>query len=212
MATSRRWKALRKEVAALRRLFLPEHFDPLGVYHDFDRVQAHTRAFIVLSHAELESYLEAWAKDIVRACETVWTSTGRITQPFAFLLATMAERIEVTQTLVDSRGKDTPARLSEASVKLFEKCYKQIKNNHGIKEKNFWSLFAPLGLPSGVLSSTLLPNLDSLGELRGRHAHESIRAVRNVLDPETEYRRVSDLVDELNQLDEWLVKYKSRIR
>jgi hypothetical protein len=138
---------------------LPDEFDPLGGYPDFNRVQAYTRAFIVLSHAEIETYLEGWAKDITSACESVWKSSTRVTNPFAFLLATISERVEIANSLADAKGKDVPTRLLDESIKLFQRHYKQIKDNHGIKEKNFWTLFAPLGVPSGALSSTLLPNL-----------------------------------------------------
>jgi hypothetical protein len=212
MPTSNGWRALKREIATLREHFLPDPFHPLGVYLNSTRAQAHTRAFIVLSHAEIESYLEEWAKDIARASEVVWTSSRRITEPLSFLLATLAERIEVPITLVGPKGKDSPQRLVEASLKLFQKYYKQIKDNNGIKERNVLALFAPLGVPAAALGLTLLPNLDNLGVLRGTHAHQSAKAVQTVLDPETEYKRVNELLDELVALDEWLVKYKRRIR
>ncbi|HEY6987657.1 MAG TPA: HEPN domain-containing protein [Bryobacteraceae bacterium] len=182
------------------------------MYADSKRVQAHTRAFLVLSHAEIESYLESWAKEITRSCESVWKAANRVTKPLAFLLVSISERIEAGQTLSETKGKDVPTRLEESARRLFEKHYTQVKNNHGIKEKNFWSLLGPLGVPVTALPSTLLPNLDSLGEIRGQHAHQSIKAVASVLDPETEYKRVSDLVDELKTFDEWIAKYKHAIR
>jgi len=212
MATSKRWKDLRREIATLRRHFLPDPFEPLGVYAKSNRVQSHTRAFLVLSHAEIESYLEEWAREIARACEAVWTSSGKVTKPLAFLLATLSERIEVPITLVGPRGQDSPQRLVNASVRLFQKFYKQIKDNNGIRERNVLGLFAPLGVPATALGSTLLPNLDNLGALRGTHAHQSAKAVQTVLDPETEYKRVISLIGELVVLDEWLVKYRHRIR
>jgi len=209
---SKRWKQLKREIGTLRKQFLPDPFDPLGVYPKSIRVQAHTRAFLVLSHAEIESYLEEWAKEIARASEVVWLSSGKITEPLAFLLATLAQRIEIPPTPLVTNWKDSPQRLAEASVKLFQKYYKQIKDNNGIKEKNVLALFAPLGVPATTLGSTLLPNLDSLGALRGTHAHHSAKAVQSVLDPETEYNRVIDLVDELLVLDQWAANYKRRIR
>ena len=69
---SRRWKALSRQLEELRRQFLPTAFDPLGNYPKPLRVQAQTRAFLVLSHAELESFLEEWAKDIAQAAEGLW--------------------------------------------------------------------------------------------------------------------------------------------
>jgi hypothetical protein len=62
MSKSRQLKNLEREISVLRDQFLPDVFDPLGVYPNPTRVQAHTRAFLVLSHAEIEAYLEDWAK------------------------------------------------------------------------------------------------------------------------------------------------------
>jgi hypothetical protein len=211
MANSKRWKDLSREVGALRKHFLPNSFNPLGQYPDLTRVQAQTRAFLVLSHAEIESFIEEWAKEIARASEVAWTSSNKITAPLTYLFATLAERIEVPTTLSGAKSKDSPQRLADASLKLFQKYYKQIKDNHGIKEKNVLALFAPLGVPAAALGSTLLPNLDSLGALRGTHAHQSAKAVQAVLDPETEYNRVTALVADLVVLDDWLVRYKRRI-
>jgi hypothetical protein len=129
----------------------------------------------------------------------------------AFLFATLSDRLEVPRAL-GPKVKDSPQRLAEASERLFQKYYKHIKDNHGIREKNVLALFAPLGIPAGVLGSTLLPNLDSLGALRGAHAHQSAKAVATILDPETEYNRVTGLVDDLVVLDEWLGQYKRRVR
>ena len=212
MPRSKRLVDLDREIEALRRQFLPDPFDPLGTYADSTRVQAHTRAFLVLSHAEMESYLEGWAKEIARAAELAWTSKGKVTTPFAFLLATLAERIEPPSTLLVANAKDSPQRFAEAAAKLFAKYYKQIKDNNGVKEKNVLALFAPLGIPASALGTTLLPNLDAFGAVRGAHAHQSAQAVRSVLDPETEHIRVLGLLGDVATLDQWLVRYKRRIR
>jgi hypothetical protein len=212
MAQSKRWKHLKVEVETLRRQFLPDPFDPLGVYAEQAKVQAHARAFLVLSHAEIESYAEEWAKDIARSLETLWQASRRITHPLHFLLATLSQRISIPQTLVGPSVKDSPQRLDEEMVNLFANYYKRIKDNHGIKEGNMLSLFGPLGVPATAFGSTLLPNLDSFGKLRGTHAHHSARTVVTPLDPETEYKRAIDLVNELVDLDQWLVQTKRRIR
>jgi hypothetical protein len=210
--TSRRLKGLDREIALLRKQFLPDPFDPLGNYSDTKRVQAYTRAFLVLSHAEVESYLEEWAKDIARASESIWLSSGRMTKPLAFLLGTLAERIALPERLSVPNIKDGPQRFADGAVKLFQKYYKQIKDNNGIKEQNVLVLFGPLGVPAAALGSTLLPNLDSLGSTRGTHAHHSAKAVQSLLDPETEYKKVSALLIDLGAFDQWLVAYRHSIR
>jgi len=212
MAGSKRLKDLNREINRLRNQFLPDPFDPLGNYADTQRVQAYTRAFLVLSHAEIESYLEEWAKDIARSAEKLWDASAKMTTPFSFLLGTLAERILVPNTLREPGAKDTPKRLAEGATKFFQKYYKQIKDNNGIKEQNVLNLFGPLGIPATALGSTLLPNLDTLGATRGTHAHQSAKAVVSVLDPETEYKRVTALLSDLVLFDEWLVGYKRRIR
>lgn len=196
----------------LRTHFLPDPFDPLGSYSKPDRIQACTRAFLVLGHAEIETYLEEWAKEIAQTSEIVWTRSSKITEPLTFLLSTLSERIVIPETLSGPKAKDSHQRLSETAVKLFQSYYKRIKDNNGIKEKNVLSLFAPLGIPATALGSTLLPNLESLGALRGQYAHQSRRAVRAVLDPETEYKKLSQVVLDLQVLDQWLTKYKIKIR
>ncbi len=212
MPKSRRWKELGREIGTLRRQFLPDPFDPLGAYPDPTRVQAHTRAFVVLSHAEIESYLEDCAKSIARASEIVWNSSSRVTEPFAYLLATLSEDIDVPTTISGPSTKDIVQKFAENAVKLFSKYYKEIKDNNGIKEKNVLALFAPLGIPAIALGSTLLPSLESLGMLRGTHAHNSAKAVQTALDPETEYNAILALVNELIVFDDWFVKYRRRIR
>jgi len=212
MPTSKRWKNLKQEIETLRQHFLPQPFDPLGNYPFPDRVQAHTRGFLVLCHAEIETYLEEWAKEIALKSRQVWTSAGRVTTPFAFLLVTQDERLKIPVTLLSTAAKDTPQQLSDASVRVFNEFFRQINNNHGIKEKNLLALFAPLGLSAIALGSSLPPRLDYLGDLRGTHAHHSARAVVSVLDPETEYNRVRDVLTDLKPLDEWLINYKRRVR
>jgi hypothetical protein len=212
--TSKRWKDLNREIESLRKYFLPDPFDPLGVYPNSASIQAHARAFLVLSHAEIESYLEEWAKEIAQTAESVWKNKNKITEPLTFLIATLSERITLPDTLTGKNATDIHQRLKDIMVQLFPKYYKRINDNNGIKEKNFLSLFAPLGMPAGALGATLLPDLDNFGERRGTHAHHSAhsaKAVASVLDPETEYKRAIALANDLLVLDLWLLSYKRRI-
>lgn len=201
MAQSQRWESLHKEVETLRAQFLPDPFDHLGQYPEQDLVQARTRGFMVLGHAELESYFEGWAKDIVRASEDLWRKKGTLSEPLAFLLITIAEGTGAA-TLVDP-----VASREKIIAKVFLKYYNQIAENHGVKEVNVGQIFAPLGLfPSTVFGSTLLPNLTAFGVLRGTHAHQSVRAVQSFLDPQTTYNTLTALIEELRPVDDWLVQ------
>jgi hypothetical protein len=211
VAASKRWTTLESEVKALRSQFLPDPFDPLGVYPKSANIQPRTRAFLVLSHAEVESYLEGWAKEIARASESVWDSGRRVTLPLAHLVSNWTERSSPV-SFSGTNPQDGPQRLDAVVKKVFQTFYKALKDNHGVKEKNVVDMFGPLGLPLTAISATLLPNLDAFGEARGTHAHHSARAVVTPLDPQTVHQLVSTVLNDLVTLDTWLVDYKRRIR
>lgn len=197
---SNRFDGLRRELDLLRRLFLPDPFHPLGMYPDGKRVQAHTRAFLVLGHAEIETFLEDWAKDLARTVEKVWTKTKRVTAPLAFLLSSMGDRMKIVETLSAAGGKDCHQRLEDLVRNLLPEYFRRVNANNGVKEKNVLSLFEPLGVPSSAFGTTQLPNLETLGSLRGTHAHTSAGAVVSVLDPETEYHRIQAIAPKDNAL------------
>src|SRR5260370_41101655 len=127
---SRRLAALKRDIELLRKQFLPSVFNNLGVYPDSDRVQAHTRAFLVLSHAEVESYIEEWAKDIARASEEIWKKSRRIPLPVAFLLNWTDTRLRVAETL--SAAIVGTLRLDDVLQRAFQDYYDTIKKNHGV--------------------------------------------------------------------------------
>ena len=131
--------------------------------------------------------------------------------PLAFLVATSEARISVPQNVATSRA-DAPAQFQTTLTATLQNYYKLIRDNHGIKETNVLRLFTPLGAPATAFGSTLLPDLDSFGALRGEHAHLSARAIQTVPDAETECRRVRALVNALTVLDDWLVKCRASIR
>lgn len=205
-----RLKELTREIESLRRQLLPATFAPTGDYAEPNRVQVHTRAFLVLSHAELETYFEGWAKDIARAAEDLWANTKRISTPLAFLLSTIGKDMQ----LVDALGTkgDSHKRFGDVVTAVFPQFYARIKENHGIKEKNVLALFDPLGVSSLAFVSTLFPRLDSMGTKRGEHAHHSRRAVTSTLDPEYEYKDVLGVVADLKTFEDWLVAYKQKVR
>lgn len=197
-------RALKRSVYELRRHFLPRVFRPLGDYSRPTRVQAHTRAFIVLVHAEIESYLEDWSQEVTVACETKWDTASRISKPLSCLLSASNQCLQLPTNQLEIQQQEMTARVHDV-VKLVIKSHKKtIKKNNGIKEVNLLSLFAPLGLPSMALGSTLIPNLNSYGSLRGDLVHKSQKAVARTLDAETEFNKALSLITDIEDLDQWL--------
>ena len=52
----------------------------------------------------------------------------------------------------------------------------RIKDNHGIKENNFYVLVLPTGIDPSELDATWIANLNNFGSLRGEVAHQSKKA------------------------------------
>jgi hypothetical protein len=205
-------RELRRDVELLRRQFLPDPFDLLGVYPNQERVHANTRAFLVLSHAELESYLEEWARELARASERIWLTSVRVTMPLAFLLSWSTERLGIPEKLGTPAGAIGRQKLAQIVTKLFQSYYKRVNDNNGVKEKNVLALFAPLGLAPSAFTAALMPNLDELGSIRGTYAHGARKAVTSVLDPETEYKRVMVVLKDLEVFETAAVAYRRGIR
>src|SRR5215218_4159913 len=121
---AKRWSSLQRDIEALRRHLLPKQFNSLGVYANVDLVQARTRAFLVLSHAEFESYIEGWAKEIARAAEKLWNKSRRISTPLAFLIGFLGDPIVVPESLSTKGAKDSNQRLEDLILRLFQGYYK----------------------------------------------------------------------------------------
>lgn len=197
-------RALKRSVQELRRHFLPKVFRPLGDYSRPTRVQAHTRAFIVLVHAEIESYLEDWSQEVTDTCETKWDTASRISKPLSCLLSASDQCLQLPTNQLEIQQEEMPARVHNVIKAVIRSHKKTIKKNNGIKETNLLSLFAPLGLPSIALGSTLIPNLNSYGALRGELVHKSQKAVARTLDVETEFNKAISLIADIEDLDKWL--------
>ena len=93
--TARDLRTLERAIKSLRQQFLPKAFDPTNTYKNGRVVQARTRAFLVLAHAEFESYIEDWARELVTKAYAVWKKTGRVVAPLDSLLASHSERLVV---------------------------------------------------------------------------------------------------------------------
>ena len=104
-------RALKRSVHELRRHFLPRVFRPLGDYSSPTRVQAHTRAFIVLVHAEIESYLEDWSQEVTVACETKWDTASRISKPLSCLLSASDKCLQLPANQLEIQQQEMTARI-----------------------------------------------------------------------------------------------------
>jgi RiboL-PSP-HEPN len=212
MSKSDRFRILIRELSRLKKQFLPKT-SPLSLYSD--RQLALTVAYRVLTHAEIESYLEDRVWQIVIEAKRNWVHTGK---PCRTLISVIAFSGEIMEMPPDSL---TPVKASKVvppeKVKLNRKidlainCFKRvIDQNHGVKEANLLALLLPIGIDSDDLDPILLATMNTFGEQRGLVAHSSATSYKTVQppDPVNELRVVQQIIAGLAQVDELISSLK----
>lgn len=202
MATSNRYKELKRRVRKLRSALLPGKFDPTGTYRCAERVHLRAISFRILIHAEIEQFIEDRAHELFDEAWNAWVSHGVPSRVLAALLAFSGHQMPSPPSKLGSTAKndhdDIRGLLLRARKHWKDEVY---KNNHGVKEANLLGLLLPLGIDGGDLDTTLLADLTSFGGLRGAAAHRSSVGVLTYADPKSEYDQASQLVTALESLD-----------
>jgi hypothetical protein len=164
----------------------------------------HFRAisFRIIVHAEIESYLEDRAFELLDAAWKHWKAS-RV--PSEVVIGILAFSEVKTSLPPDSLGlgasKQSYDDLSVPLDKAQNVWRTNHKDNHGIKEANVLKLLLPLGIQHTKLDSMLLADLSSYGTARGEVAHKSNYAIAKFADPKAEYDTAIKLVKDLKKLD-----------
>lgn len=213
MPVSVRFKELSTRLLELRKHFLPTKFSPIGDYTD--RQLDRARGYRLLVHAEIEAYLEDVAKEVVTNAIKKWKKDRKASSLLVAFLASYHSSWNVSDDISNHqiiqlanarvKVKDSVNEVIDIAQKQFIKI---VKDNHGIKEKNFKSLILPTGIDIDELDNTWLTDLDSFGSLRGEIAHNTKRATGQI-NPLDEYNKVLSLLAGLKELDRHILKIQN---
>jgi len=211
MAHTQRFKELKNRLHDLRKRMLPSRFSPTGDYSE--RQKDHARGYRLLAHAEIESYIEDVAKDVIMKALMSWKISQKPSRTIVAFMSCYHSswnpddvdaqeevlRLARNRKCIADCAKDI---LDAASTQYVE----QLKNNHGIRTKNLRRILVPAGVDLTALDQTWLTTLDDFGERRGSIAHKAAARVTESIDPKTEYDRVKSLLDGLRNLDKKLIE------
>jgi len=170
----------------LERHFLPKglKFPATGQYSIQE--EDHARAYVLLVHAEIESYIEDRAQEVVDQTHANWQQTATCTKTLERLLR---------YHLDHQRKLWHPVTKSDAAVSAAINFYGSIvKGNNGVKEANLLSMLFPIGLDYRRLDAAWLATMDSFGSVRGTFAHASQIKTQQSIDPKTEYQIVKQQI------------------
>ena len=184
---------------------LPKVFSPTGEYTS--RQEDRARGYRLLVHAEVESYLEDISRETVTNAIKKWKSEKKPSQIMISFLASYHSSWSATNELDNeeiiniARSRKNVTDSVNEIVELAQLQFtKKLKNNHGIKDKNFKTLIVPLGIEINELDATWLTNLDSFGTRRGDVAHKSAHT-QGTINPQDELNAVSNILIGLEELD-----------
>lgn len=213
MRLSNRFKELRSRLRELRLHLLPANFSPTGDYTD--RQQDRARGYRLLVHAEIESYLEDVSRETVTQAIRDWKTSNKPSNIIVSFLAAYHSSWSVTEEIKNEEiiqiaksrknAKDSVVEVIDLAQKQFTQ---KLKDNHGIKDKNFKTLILPTGIDIGSLDQTWLTNIDSFGTKRGEVAHNAKRT-QGTINPKDEFESVQALLNGIEDLDKKIVQLRS---
>jgi hypothetical protein len=157
------------------------------------RQRDYTKAFLLLVHAELESYFEDRARTLVTNAVARYQTKGICTPVLSRLLV-------YHNAVKDELGPVSPNAVGKAINYYLD----HLDKNHGIKEKNLLTIFLPLGISHTELDAQLVAACTQLSQKRGQFAHASFKTHQQV-DPQTERDNIRlNILPELKNLEKRL--------
>jgi len=189
--TPKRLQRLLTRIGKLEAHLLPGTFSLTGRYSPQQR--DYTKAFLLLVHAELESYFEDRARTVATNAQSQFQRKGVCTPVLSRLLVYHhAEKGELGPVSNDAVKKAINYYLG------------RLDNNHGIREKHLRTIFLPLGINHPDLDAQLTAACNQLSEKRGDFAHASFKTHQQV-DPKTERENIRlNILPELRKLEKRL--------
>ncbi|WP_324674609.1 HEPN domain-containing protein [Bacillus velezensis] len=164
------------------------------------------RGYRVLCHAEVESYLEDRALELLNFSRSNWFQYKKISTS---LLSLFAHYKFLDNPEINGYEEVSERNNNRKYMKLEEKIGKicadfkeeKIKMNHGLKQKNLINLLVPLGIDIFELDTAWLSTMDSFGSRRGETAHTSVHT-QQPIDLTTEKNDLEIIKHGLKELDE----------
>ena len=158
----------------------------------------------MLVHAELESYFEERATDIVDAAFLVWRTRSKPSVPIVHLLTGINE----VQGLPSKLGTNKTALSITGNVVATYK--RNLNQNHGIRIANLLQILLPIGVLEADIDAAWISTTDGFGGKRGTTAHSA--AITYTIDPKDDFQTVSQIMSGVRDIDVLLNRIKAALR
>jgi hypothetical protein len=159
------------------------------------------QAFVIFAHAEIENYLETVGRRIMKEAKQRWDAELIPDRVIATLLA--YRKLAAVPIPQDRHELSKVKKFSQAVDQCIKEQERVIADNNGIKEKNIFSIFLPLGVFPSDIDEVVLIELTQTGKRRGEFVHKKNKvSLQKLDDPITvEQIKIRDLVEEIRKFD-----------
>jgi hypothetical protein len=191
---------LRSHVAVIERTLLPRisiERAPNGTQ------QIKTRAYIVLSHAAIEEFIEDSLFGAIMECNVDATNDVHYV---SLCLTTAYARDLQGEHQQSGGGVLDAATIAQKIPNLYRA--KTLNNNNGIRRKDFGKICRPLGFDIEELSNgheTEFAAFDTLAAKRGDSAHTFVYAAKELIHPVQAKEWVNGALDALDKITPVLI-------
>lgn len=195
--STKQYDHLKERFSILKSVFLPHDFSPTGDYSD--EIFEKSRAYKILTHAELEYYFEQIGITIAKKAYKDWEDNGVVSKPLVAL--TVYYSGQYASIPEQKAGNNSDVGLNVRVNKAFtEYCRNVNAGNNGIKEKNLLKLFLPIGIELDSIPDDLIIASNNYGTIRGEIAHTT--KTKQNLTPEDALAAADDILNQVKSFDQ----------
>lgn len=200
MPNSLRHKQLLSRISQLESNLLPA----IKINGNYTKKESDLiRSYVLLCHAEIESFFEDIAESKVQKALTAWINSRKKSNCLLAIMSFCTEEIYWKKIKKSSKEK-LDFRINRVTNHYLRK----LNNNHGIKSGNLCSILLPIGIESDELDQTWLNTMDNFGSKRGQFAHTS-SSVQSQIDLVSERNNINNLIlPEIANIDLMVKKLK----
>ncbi|PXY00836.1 hypothetical protein DF185_13125 [Marinifilum breve] len=167
MANSRRYNQLQSRIIFLENNILPD----VKINGNYTKKESDLiRSYVLLVHAEIESYFEDIAKLKIQKALQDWRSDRKKSNCLLAVMSFCSEEINWERISKEEKSK-FDFRVNKTVRHFIDK----LDSNHGIKSKNICNILLPIGIEISQLDDVWLGTMDSFGSKRGLFAHSAIQ-------------------------------------
>lgn len=154
------------------------------------------RSYVILTHAEIESYFEDIADSKIRKALSNWINNRTKSNCLLSVMSFCSEEINW-----DKEKKSDKEKLEFRIYRVANHYRNKLKNNNGIKSANLFNILLPVGIESQDIDPTWLSTMDNFGSKRGQFAHTS-SSVQSQIDLVTEKNIINNsILPEIGNID-----------